>query len=140
MSENSWDGTERRVHPRFGIKSSSVKYRKAGLLRFLNAFSPRYLIINISLGGLYFITKEKLAPGTRLELVIEAPLAAVPITASGRVVWGKKSADFEAWRVGVQFTKLGDRSRKLLRHVLDNTVIKKVDISTSIYLKEIERL
>jgi len=135
-----WDGNERRAHTRYGVKDSSVSYRKGGLFAFLNAFSPKYLVINISQGGLYFISQEQLKPGTRLSLVVEAPLAAVPMRAQGRVVWNRKSAGHEAWRTGVQFTRMADRSLKILKHVLDNTVIKRVDISTGIYLKEIEKL
>lgn len=140
MHPSAWDGTERRAHVRYGVKGSSVQYRKAGLLAFLNAFSPKYLLLNLSLGGLYFIARDELRPGARLDLVLEAPLAAVPIRARGRVVWNRKSSDHRAWRTGVRFLGLSERNRKLLRHVLDNTVIRKVDVSTSIYLKEIERL
>lgn len=135
-----WDGKERRAHTRFGVKGSSVSYRRAAILSFLGSYSPRYLIINISFGGLYFISKEQMKPGSRLDLLIEAPMAAVPIQAAGRVVWSRKSAGHEAWRTGVAFGKISDRSGKILKHVLDNTVIRKVDISTSIYLKEIEKL
>ncbi len=140
MAEIPWNGSERRACTRFGVKGSSVSYRKASIFRFLASFSPRYLIINISFGGLYFISKEQLSPESKLDLIVEAPMAAVPIPMRARVVWLRKSADHEAWRTGVAFVKIPDRSRKLLKHVLDNTVIRKVDISTSIYLKEIEKL
>ncbi len=140
MEGEIWDGTERRAHGRFGVKNSSVSYRKSSLFFFARTFSPRYLVINISQGGLYFISKERLDPGTKIELSIEAPMAAAPISAAAKVVWSRKSADHEAWRTGVKFVKIGDRGGKMLKHVLDNTVIRKVDISTSIYLKEIEKL
>jgi hypothetical protein len=140
MHPTAWDGIEQRTHQRFGVPGSSVQYRSAGLLSFLEGLSPKYLILNVSRGGLYFITRDELPVGRRLNLVMEAPRAAVPITTSAVVVWTRKSSDHAAWRTGVKLLKMSDRSEKLLRHVLDNTVLRKVDISTSIYLKEIERI
>ena len=136
----AWDGTERRQTKRFGVKDATVQFQRGGLLSFINSLSERYYLLNLSLEGCYFITRSALKEGESLKLTIEAPLAPSPIQARGRVAWVRKSKDFEAWRVGVEFGRLGDKHRKHLQFVLDNTILRKVDVSTRTYLRDIERL
>jgi c-di-GMP-binding flagellar brake protein YcgR len=136
----SWDGKEKRAKKRYGIKSSTLKYRKGGLLAFLKPPSPRYLLLNVSETGAHFITKEALAVGQQLRLSMEAPQIRGGITAACAIVWIRKSEDINAFRVGVKFDGLGDRSRRKLKVVLDSAILENVEISTKVYLKEIERL
>jgi hypothetical protein len=135
-----WDGMERRGSKRFGVKDATVQYVRGGILSFMNRLSERYYILNLSETGCYFITRQELKQEESLKIIIEAPLAPAPIHLRGRVAWVKKSKDFEAWRVGVEFTKMGDRHKKHLKFVLDNTILRKVDVSTRTYLRDIERL
>gem|GEM_PF-2034669 len=135
-----WDGTERRAGKRFGVKDATVQYTRGGVLSFLNRLSERYYLLNLSMGGCYFITRQPLKQGESLKLVIEAPLSTSPIHVRGQVAWVKKSREFEAWRVGVQFTRMGEKHGKQLKYVLDNTILKKVDVSTRAYLRDIEKL
>lgn len=140
QDEPAWDGVERRANKRFGVKDASVQYVRGGLLSFVNRPSRRYYLLNLSMDGCYFISQEPLNQGELLKLSIEAPMAGTPLQARGRVAWVRKSKDFEAWRVGVEITKISDRHRKALKFVLDNTILKKVDVSTRTYLRDIERL
>jgi len=136
----AWDRSDRRGEKRFGVKDAAVRYVRGGWLSFLNAASRRYYLLNLSLGGCHFIAMEELKEGEPLKLLIEAPLAPAPLQASGRVAWVKKSKDFEAWRVGVEFLRMAEKHRRSLKFVLDNTILKKVDMSTRTYLRDIEHL
>ncbi|MBI4616784.1 MAG: PilZ domain-containing protein [Planctomycetes bacterium] len=136
----TWDGVERRRHKRYGVKDSSVRYRKAGLLSVFANYSDRLLLLNFSEGGLHFITKEELAVGRRLHLLVEFPNISTRLKMAGRVVWVRKSDEHDAFRAGIQLTSMGERTKKILRHVQDNTLLDNVKISTGMYLKEIKRL
>ena len=56
------------------------------------------------------------------------------------MVWSSKSKEHDAFRTGIRITSINDKARKLLRHVLDNTLLDNVKVSTATYLREIERL
>ncbi len=135
-----WDGNEQRQTKRYGVKNSTVRYLKTGALSFLANFSDRYLLLNVSLGGLHFITRDQLAKGTQLKLQLEFPQLENPLKIKGKVIWSQKSKEHDAFRTGVLITSIGDKGKRLLRHVLDNTLLDNVKVSTGTYLKEIERL
>jgi c-di-GMP-binding flagellar brake protein YcgR len=131
---------ERRKKRRYGVRGSVVRYKKGGILSFINPSSPKYLVINISELGLSFMTKEKLNEGEQLALSISAPKLEGTIRARGKVTWVKKSEEFDAYRVGADFTSLEGRSKSLLKNMLDSAILDSIDITTKIYLKEIEKL
>ncbi len=135
----TWDGKERRGKKRYGVKGAVVQYKKASPLSLFTAASGKYLVLNLSETGLEFMTKEPVAEGKRLNFYLEAPKVHGTIRAGGRVIWVKQSQNQEAYRVGASL-KLSGRSRSLVKAVLDNAVIDSVEISTRVYLKEIERL
>ncbi len=136
----TWDGKERRQKKRYGIKGSTLRYRKGGFFAFLMPPSPRYLLLNVSETGAHFITKEELAVGQALRLSLDASQVRGSIVVASTVIWARKSEDINAFRVGVKFAPLGDTARKRLKTVLDSAVLENVEISTKVYLKEIERL
>lgn len=135
-----WDGVERRKHKRYGVRGSTIRYKSGGILAFLNSASSRYLILNMSEGGLHFISKEPLKVGQKIHLTLEAPSLEGTVKGRGIVVWVRKSEEHHAYRVGLRFTRFDERSRFRLRHILDNAILERVDITTKIYLKEIEKL
>lgn len=139
----TWDKKERRRHKRYGVKDCTVQYKLVPLLglEFLINISERYLVLNISQGGVHFITKEEFKERARVLLIIKAPLLKDEIIrVSGRVVWTRKSTDANAYHVGVEFVSMGKSNRNRLRVLLDNAVLDKIDLSTRIYLKEVEKL
>lgn len=136
----AWNGEERRKHKRYGVRGSTIRYKRGGLLAFMTSSSERYLVLNMSEGGLHFISKEELREGQRVSLTLDAPGLEGIVRGRGVVVWARKSHEHQAWRVGVRFTRFDERSRFRLRHILDNAILERVDITTKIYLKEIEKL
>lgn len=135
-----WNGMERRNRKRYGIRGSTIQYRKGGLLAALAPVSARYLLLNVSETGCNFITKDPLSAGQPLSLTVACPNLDSPIGGHGRVTWVRKSPEFDAFHVGVEFTKMAPAARAALRSVLDTAVLEKVEITTRIFLKEIEKL
>lgn len=134
-----WDGIERREHKRFGLKRLGIQYVKGGLFAFLTGYSDKYLVLNISEGGLYFMTKQELSTGNTIHFRIESAEGA-KVKASGVVVWAQKSVDHDAFKVGVRYKGLSAGNRRRLRNLLDSAVLDKIDVSTTIYMREVERL
>lgn len=140
MTSSTWDGTERRRHKRYGVKDSSVKYRRAGALSLFTNYSDRLLLLNFSESGIHFITKEDLPPGQKIHILLEFPKISTALKLTARIIWTRKSTEHDAFRTGVEIVAMADKPRKLLRHVQDNTLLDNVKISTGMYLKEIKRL
>ena len=139
-AQPEWNGMERRHKKRYGVKGSTIQYRKGGLLAALAPVSARYLLLNVSETGCNFITKDSLAHGQPLSITVVAPGLDSSIGGQGRVSWVRKSPEFDAFHVGVEFTKMSPACRSALRSIIDTAVIDKVEITTRIFLKEIERL
>ena len=136
----TWNGTERRRHKRYGVKDSSVRYRKAGMLSAFANHSDRLLLLNFSEGGLHFIAREEFPIGGVFHFLLEFPSISTKIKAKGRIIWTRKSTEHDAFRAGVHLLDMAEKSRRLLRHGKDNTLLDNVKISTGLYLKEIKRL
>ena len=136
----SWDGKERRRKKRYGIRNCTLVYRKGGLLAWLRPGSPKYLILNVSALGCHFISREELPCGQNILLSIEAPKLVGAIRARGRVIWTLPSKDMPAFHAGVEFSGVSGRSSLLLKNLLDSAILEKVEIPTTIYMKEIEKL
>jgi hypothetical protein len=137
----AWDGVERRRFKRYGVRSSTVRYGTGGILSSLANLGQKYLILNISEQGFKFITKDPMNAGDKLKLQIEAPtINKTPFKAQGRVVWVMRSQTQDVWHVGVEFTKIKGKYEGILKTLVDSAVLEKVDISTTMYLREIKRL
>jgi hypothetical protein len=137
----AWDGVERRKAKRYGIKNCTLQYKSAYCLGLFSTLSEKYLVLDISPNGLHFITKTKPKEKASLLLTITAPLLNDRnIHLTGRVVWIKKSPELDVYRTGVVITGISDTHRNRLKLILDNAVLDKIDLSTRIYLKEVEKL
>jgi c-di-GMP-binding flagellar brake protein YcgR len=131
---------ERRRKKRFGVKGCTIRYRRTGLAGFFEEYSPRYLVLNISEGGAHFIAKDELKEGHALNCQIDAPGLQEPLETQARVIWVRKSTEFSAFRVGVEFTAVRKADQPRLKSLLDNAVLDKIDMATKMYLKEIQKL
>ncbi len=135
----NWTGEERREYKRFGVKRLGIRYCRSGLFSFITGWSDRYLVLNIAEGGLFFMTREELRRGQRLAVMLSLP-GVDQIRGKGRVIWSLRSRDHDAWKIGVRFVGLSDRNSRRLKNLIDTAVLDRIDVSTSIYLREVERL
>jgi hypothetical protein len=137
---STWDGQERRKKKRFGVRGCTLRFKKGGFLSFLNLYGEKLISLNLSESGCHFINRDALPPGMLIAVQLEAPMAGDKVTASGRVVWCQKSTEHDAHHVGVEFQSIAKASKVQLKILLDNAVLEKIEITTKVYLKEIEKL
>jgi hypothetical protein len=100
---------ERRRHSRFEIDECQATLQRDGLLTVLGVGKSNRAraALDLSEGGVRFLTHERLPIGTRVRVVIEMERYKDEITASGEVRWCYQSAkNANDYYAGVEFTDL----------------------------------
>jgi hypothetical protein len=108
MGENE---IERRSCIRFKIPGATVNYQKKALLfakpGFVEEFCP---ILDISRGGIRFLTQNPIKPTTEVSLKISVPGERIPFTMKGVVKWSSLGEGKSyRYQVGVQFYAYGEK-------------------------------
>lgn len=101
---------ERRSCVRFKIPGATVDYQKKTLLPrpgFIEEFCP---VIDISRGGIRFLTQKPIKPDTEVTVRISVPGERIPFTMKGIVKWSSQSeGKTYQYQAGVQFHPYGDK-------------------------------
>jgi Tfp pilus assembly protein PilZ len=100
---------ERRLCQRFTIPGATVSYRREGLFapkkKTEEEFCP---VLDISRGGVRFLTQKPLKFKSRIELQLTVPGERVPLDLRGRVRWSTFNAGKSyKYQAGVQFNPYG---------------------------------
>ena len=108
MNENE---IERRSCLRFKIPGATVNYQKKSVLfpkpGFLEEFCP---VLDISRGGVRFLSQNALKPTTEVTMKISIPGEKIPFTMKGVVKWSSLSEGKSyKYQVGVQFNPYGEK-------------------------------
>jgi Tfp pilus assembly protein PilZ len=112
MGENE---IEKRTCIRFKIPGATVNYQRKSLLPrpgFMEEFCP---VLDISRGGIRFLTQKVLKPDTEVTLRISVPGERIPFSMKGVVKWSSPSEGKSyQFQVGVQFNPYGmDKDQNL---------------------------
>ena len=112
MSENE---VERRTCLRFKIPGATVNYQRKSLFSkpgFVEEFCP---VLDISRGGVRFLTQKVIKPDTQVTLRISVPGERIPFSLKGVVKWSSPSEGKSyQFQVGVQFNPYGmDKDQNL---------------------------
>ena len=112
MSENE---VERRTCIRFKIPGATVNYQRKSLFPkpgFVEEFCP---VLDISRGGVRFLTQKVIKPDTAVTLRISVPGERIPFSLKGIVKWSSPSEGKSyQFQVGVQFNPYGmDKDQNL---------------------------
>ena len=104
-------GIERRLCQRFKIPGATISYKKEKLLFAPKTFNEEFCpVLDISRGGVRFLTQKTLKNGMRIVLQISIPGERIPLNLKGHVRWSSfnagKSYRFQA---GVQFNAYGEK-------------------------------
>src|SRR6185503_7382647 len=92
--------SERRAHSRFGVDECQATLYREGLLTVFGVSKQNRAraALDLSEGGVRFLTTERLPIGTRVRMIIQMEKYQDQIEASGEVRWcyqsTKKAADF----------------------------------------------
>lgn len=127
---------ERRQARRFGVRGSSVRYKRSTILGFLNRPTDRYLIVNLSETGAEFLSRQAVETGKPLDLEIAIPGLDAPLTPGGKVVWCERAPNVDAFRLGVHFDRFSNAEKLTLRSVLADAVLDEVPITTRIEIPD----
>lgn len=83
---------------------------------------------DISAGGLELLTKEKMTPGSKMEIVIYIPEALNPVHLNGTIVWSKETGGDEksSYSTGVEFGKIEEDNKSTFLRFLCNLMYKRL--------------
>lgn len=106
-----YTGTEGRTCVRFEIPGATINYKKKTFLiskgKYIEEFCP---IIDMSRGGIRFLTQNPVKINSKLILDIAMPGEKIPLVQTGIVRWSSfhvgKSYKFQ---IGVQFDPYGEK-------------------------------
>jgi Tfp pilus assembly protein PilZ len=131
-----YSGVERRKRKRYGIKGSTICYKKG----LFSSASDLYLMLNTSETGLMFISQEELPLGKKMTCTLGFEELEGTIQIAGKVIWTRKSQTHQAYRTGIQLLKISETDLQKLRIILSNTIGDTLQIETGVFLKEIRKL
>lgn len=111
---------DKRRTLRVEVKEAKVQFKNAGgLFAFLKGASEEMPVINVSMRGLRFISKEMLPMGKKLSFTIGIPLlGSEPLTADGTVAWVERSLRYNGYAIGVRFTAMTQASISRLKNLI----------------------
>jgi SOS-response transcriptional repressor LexA len=104
-----------RRNRRFVVEDATVEYRRHSSLPFLGGSPKISALINLSVGGMQFVSEDLFDSGQRLDLRVMLPSAVRALVIRGEVVWAKRIVDRDSYRIGVRFLQPGAEDVSLLR-------------------------
>lgn len=104
-----------RRNRRFALEDCTVEYRRHTALSFLARAPKVSPLIDLSAGGLQFVSDDLYDAGQRLNLKVIIPSAFRAVSLLGEVVWAKRIADRTSYRMGVRFVNPSAEDTQLLR-------------------------
>jgi len=104
-------GKEKRVCIRFKIPGATLSYKKIGFLSTSPDYEDEYCpILDLSLGGLRFLTQKNLKVNTRLSVKVSYHENGGSFYLIGKVQWIIPNPGFSyKYQVGIQFNPYGDK-------------------------------
>ena len=102
--------TEKRVCPRFGVPGAAISYGKIKAFgRRTGLLENSCMVVDLSRGGIRFLTRESPTLGAKLFLELALPGNNDPVCFTGTVRWmGEYPGEKYHYSVGVQFHPYGD--------------------------------
>jgi len=110
-----------RAFYRFGIRDSFVEYEPAVWLPFFTSRSAHSPLVDVSVGGLQFMSRRELKIGDKLRLDIHIPFLRRNFRSRGEVRWFSESSDPGVrYRIGVEFIRLSQRDAAYLKRLANS--------------------
>jgi len=129
---------ECRTHKRYVVNGLKAGLREEHLFGLASKpTSQEYPCLDISEGGLQFVTKHKFDPQSRILLDITIPTTRnYPIRVKARVAWFKLSGDFSSVLVGAQFVSIAKRHLAELKVMIERIGRERKQIPSNTKLNE----
>jgi Tfp pilus assembly protein PilZ len=106
-----YSGIERRTCIRFEIPGATLSYKQKRPLLTKSANGEEFCpIIDLSRGGLRFLSQEELKIGNPVTLKVAVPGERIPLELQGQVRWVAPNAGMSyKYQIGVQFNPYGEK-------------------------------
>jgi hypothetical protein len=114
-------GLEKRSHQRF--------YYQAEIeVCFSDAQRELARSVDISLGGLYFLSSKAIKPDKMIRLKLKVPTLRNSLDILGRVAWVKRGDRFpdKKYKVGIEFITFKNRDKMALRRFINSTLKRRM--------------
>ncbi len=106
---------EKRDKRRYKVGGFEVQFTEENLFSFLKGSGgERAALIDMSAGGLQFLSSRSLDPGDSVKLSIEGRMFPEPVQAHGVVRWCQQVPRKASFKVGVELAKLDEETEKRL--------------------------
>lgn len=101
----------KRECERFVVFGATLRYKKEAIILGSEEYSEDlYPILDLSLGGLRFVSQNQLKKGTRITLKLLDPYEKEFLVLKGEVKWGGlHSGQSYPYQIGVQFQPYGQK-------------------------------
>ncbi|RLE10937.1 MAG: PilZ domain-containing protein [Candidatus Aminicenantes bacterium] len=106
-----YKGLERRTCIRFEIPGATVNYKKKKLISYSRTYEEEFCpVMDISRGGLRFLSQQKIKINQELILAISIPGERAPLIMKGEVRWSSPNPGKSyRYQIGVQFHPYGEK-------------------------------
>jgi len=106
-----YEGIERRTCIRFEIPGATVSYKVKKPLLAKSSYAEEFCpTIDVSRGGLRFLSQEELKIGTPIMLKISIPGERIPLELNGQVRWVAPNVGMSyKYQIGAQFSPYGEK-------------------------------
>jgi Tfp pilus assembly protein PilZ len=107
----AFKGKEKRDCFRFKIPGATLSYKKTGFFSASLGYEDEYCpILDLSLGGLRFLTQKNLKVNTKLSMKVSYHEKDGSFHLRGKVKWTISNPGFSyKYQVGIQFNPYGDK-------------------------------
>ena len=114
----------KRACERFVIYGAKLSFKKDGLFSLGGRFTDDcFPILDLSYGGLRFLTQKKIKIDARLTMKIYDPNDVVQVVMKGYVTWTSRNPGRSyAYQIGVQFNPYGEKKNHNHPDCLDDLV------------------
>lgn len=109
-----YKGLEQRTCIRFEIPGATLNYKKKKFLFFSQSIEEEFCpVIDISRGGLRFLSQKKLKLNQELTLSISVPGERAPLLMKGKVRWSSPNPGKSyRYQIGIQFHPYGEKKNQ----------------------------
>ncbi|MBI4833292.1 MAG: PilZ domain-containing protein [Planctomycetes bacterium] len=130
-----------RSQIRYIIDGCKIQYKPEGLMGLLKSPSVKYIVLDISEGGVQFISKEKFKLKSSLSLNISAPfLKDDVINAKGTVAWVREAPGLQVNGVGIKFDEMDPANKARLKMLLASAAKANSSLPTDVQINSADNI
>ena len=115
--------SDKRKESRFSVRDCSVAWVPLTLLsRVILRRGEPFPLVNLSRGGIQFLSRDSLTPGARLAVSLVFPGMTSPLRLQAEVIWCRRLEGQDCFRVGIRMLRVGPRQGQALSRLARDQV------------------